>query len=152
MKRKTRTQVRRTLDSRLKNMPASAAFVPPKQSWIKTIRESLGMSAKDLGTRLDVSQQAVLALELSEAEGRVRINSLRKAAEVLECDFVYAFIPKMGLENSVRKQATSVFEETMKKVSHSMKLEAQDTVLSEAEQKELLDSLIASGNIWHEPK
>lgn len=151
MKRKTRTQVRRTLDNRLKSMPASSNFIPPKQSWIKTIRESLGMSAKDLGTRLDVSQQAVLALELSEAEGRVRINTLRKAAEALECDFVYTFIPKTGLENSVRKQATSVFEETMKKVSHSMKLEAQDTVLSEADQKELLDSLIASGNIWHEP-
>lgn len=152
MKRKTRTQVRRTLDRRLKSMPDSSAFVAPKQSWIKTIRESLGMSAQDLGTRLDVSQQAVLALELSEAEGRVRMNSLRKAAEALECDLVYAFIPKTGLENSVRKQATSVFEETMKKVSHSMKLEAQDTVLSEADQKELLDSLIASGNIWHEPK
>lgn len=110
------------------------------------------MSAENLGARLDVSQQAVLALELSEAEGKVRINSLRKAAEALECDFVYAFIPKTGLESSVRKQATSVFEETMKKVSHSMKLEAQDTALSEEDQKELLDSLIASGNIWHEPK
>ncbi len=152
MKRATRAQVRRTLDSRLKGMPTSSTFIPPKQSWIKTIRESLGMSAENLGTRLDVSQQAVLALELSEAEGRVRINSLRKAAEALECDFVYAFIPKTGLESSVRKQATSVFEETMKKVSHSMKLEAQDTVLSEADRKELIDSLIASGKIWHEPK
>lgn len=110
------------------------------------------MSAQDLGSRLDVSQQAVLALELSEAEGRVRINSLRKAAEVLECDFVYAFIPRTGLENSVRKQATSIFEETIKKVSHSMKLEAQDTALSEADRQELIDSLIASGKIWHEPK
>lgn len=152
MKRKTRTQVRRTLDNRFKSMPTSATFIPPRRSWIKTIRESLGMSAQVLGSRLNVSQQAVLALELSEAEGRVRINSLRKAAEVLGCDFVYAFIPKTGLENSVRKQATSVFEETMKNVSHSMKLEAQDTVLSEAEREELLDSLIASGNIWHESK
>lgn len=152
MKRKTRAQVRRTLDSRLKSMPASTAFIPPRKSWIKTIRESLGMSAQDLGSRLDVSQQAVLALELSEAEGRVRINSLRKAAEVLGCEFVYAFVPKTGLENIVRKQATSVFEETIKKVSHSMKLEAQDTVLSEVDRNELIDSIIASGNIWHEPK
>ena len=152
MKRKTRTQVRRTLDSRLKNVPATSIFNAPKQSWIKTIRESLGMSAKDLGARLEVSQQAVLSLELSEAEGRIRINSLRKAAEALQCDFVYTFIPKTSLENTVREQATSVFKETMKKVAHSMKLEDQDTVLSEADQKELLDSLIASGNIWHQLK
>lgn len=150
MKRKTRTQVRRTLDSRLKTVPATSIFIAPQQSWIKTIRESLGMSAKDLGARLEVSQQAVLALELSEAEGRIRMNSLRKAAEALQCDFVYTFIPKTSLENTVREQATSVFKETMKNVAHSMKLEDQDTVLSEADQKELLDSLIASGNIWHQ--
>lgn len=149
MNRNTRRGDRRILDNRFKKLPATTAFVTPKQGWIKSIRESLGMSANDLGARLGITRQSVLTLEISESKGRAGMDSLKRAAEAMDCSFVYAFIPNSSLEEFVSKQIEKVVAEKIKKVSHTMKLEGQSVELVDSVYADLLKELQDSSKIWH---
>lgn len=148
MRKSTRTHDRRLLDRRFRKFPPVSDFKTPEQGWIKSIRESLGMSAADLGARLGIAPQSVLTLETSESEGRVRMDSLKKAAEAMDCSFVYALIPNSSLEEFVHRQIERIVVEKMKKVSHTMKLEGQSAELTDTVYADLLKELQGSSKIW----
>jgi predicted DNA-binding mobile mystery protein A len=148
IKRSARTRSRRILDDRLKKMPDLKVFAVPNSGWIRSIRESLGMSAADLGARLNIAPQSVLALEGSEASERARIGTLKKVANELDCTFVYAFIPKSSLEESIRKQAETLVSENLENVSHNMSLEDQAVDLTESVREELVKEIMESARLW----
>lgn len=149
MNQANRARNRRILDNRLKKFPKLEEFTVPKQGWIKSIREALGMSAADLGLRLGIARQSVLTLEESESEGRAGMDSLKRAAEAMDCSFVYAFIPNSSLENILHRQIEKVVAEKMRKVSHSMKLEDQATELTDSVYMNFLRELEISSKVWH---
>lgn len=149
MNQANRVRNRRILDNRLKKFPKKEEFTVPKQGWIKNIREALGMSAADLGDRLGITRQSVLTLEESESEGRAGMDSLKRAAEAMDCSFVYAFIPNTSLENILHRQIEKVVAEKVKKVSHSMKLEDQATELTDSVYLNFLKELENSSKVWH---
>ena len=62
---------------------------------------------------------------------------MQKAAAALECDFVYAIVPREKLTEIVRKRALSLAQKRLGRVSHSMLLEAQQ--LSDLEQEKVFD-------------
>jgi predicted DNA-binding mobile mystery protein A len=68
-------------------------------------------------------------LEKSEAIGTISLQTLRRAAEALECTLVYALVPKTSLEDAVTKRARKIALHDLKRVAHTMKLEAQQTVM-----------------------
>lgn len=148
MKRTFRKRDRRILDDRFQAMQAFTSFKVPSQGWIKSIRESLGMSAADLGDRLGIAAQSVLTLEKSELNGRAQMDSLKKAAEAMDCAFVYALIPNSSLEDFVQRQLKKVVAEKMIKVSHSMKLEDQEAELKQSLYAEFLKEFEDSPLIW----
>ncbi|HUW88056.1 MAG TPA: mobile mystery protein A [Candidatus Paceibacterota bacterium] len=149
MNRESRARDRRTLDNRLKKFPKKEEFTVPRQGWIKSIREALGMSAADLGDRMGIARQSVLTLEESESGGRAGMDSLKRAAEAMDCSFVYAFIPNSSLENVLRKQIEKVVAQRMGNVSHSMKLEDQVTELTDSVYEALVKDLMNSPKVWH---
>jgi DNA-binding XRE family transcriptional regulator len=67
---------------------------PSHQGWIQHTRNKFRLTADNLGKKLGVTRQAVGALEKSERDGGIRLSSLQKAAEALNCEFVYYFTPK----------------------------------------------------------
>ena len=97
---------RRQLDRKLGLMRESGMQVVPQGGWTKTVRNALRMSGKDLGRRIGVSQSAISQLEASEERETITLGSLRKLAEGMECDLVYAFVPKDSLDEIMRRQAT----------------------------------------------
>jgi predicted DNA-binding mobile mystery protein A len=119
---------RKRLDTRLLplNDERSRLLVPPK-GWIRAIRDALGMSGVQLAKRLEVSPQTVEAMEKSEAAGTIQLNTLKRAAEALDCTLVYALVPKTSLENTVRNRARQIATAALTRVSHTMRLEDQDT-------------------------
>jgi predicted DNA-binding mobile mystery protein A len=119
---------RKRLDARLVplNDERNRLLVPPK-GWIRAIRDALGMSGVQLGKRLKVSPQTVEAMEKSEAAGTIQLNTLKRAAEALDCTLVYALIPRSSLENTVKNRARQIANAALARVSHTMKLEDQDT-------------------------
>lgn len=148
MGKNSRKRDRRILDNRFKAMPPASAFRVPQDGWIKSVRQSLGMSATDLGTRLGIARQSVLALEKSESEGRVQIDSLKKAAEAMDCTLIYAFLPNSSLEDFVQRQIRKLATENLKKVSHSMKLEDQEVGFNESLYDDFLREFEDSSLIW----
>ena len=62
---------------------------PPKQGWISAVRRALGMTAKQLAERVGLSQPRIAKMELNE--NNLKISTMKKIAEGLDCDFVYGF-------------------------------------------------------------
>lgn len=98
----------------------------PKQGWISTIRHAIGMSSTQLATRMGITRQSLKALEKREGDGGATLDALRRAADALGCDLVYALVPKKGsLEAHVEAQARAVARRLVARAGHTMALEAQ---------------------------
>lgn len=119
----------------------------PRGGWVRAIREALGMSAHQLGTRVRVKRQTIENLERSEANGKITLDSLNRVARVLGCRVVYALVPEKPLEEMQRERARLIAESVVKPVSHSMRLEAQSIGKREEQrQKEELVQKLLQGN------
>jgi predicted DNA-binding mobile mystery protein A len=97
---------------------------PPK-GWLRAIRDALGMTTKQFGRRLGVSQPRIVELEQSEASGTVTLNTLQRAAEALGCRLVYALVPEKRLADTVRERAELLARQRQAAVEHTMRLEDQ---------------------------
>lgn len=71
---------------------------PPRQGWIHEIRKALMMTTTQLAERLGVHQTTISRLERSEAESRITLGKLEKAANALDCELRYIIVPKQKQE------------------------------------------------------
>ncbi len=105
----------------------AARNVPrPAKGWARAIREAVGVSAGELSRALGTHRSLPLQLERAEADDSITLRSLRNLASALDCDLVYALVPRAGMmqdlvENRARAQATRA----VLAVEHSMALEDQ---------------------------
>ena len=133
--------VRKQLDQRFSELREIRDTPRPVSGWLRAIRDALNMSSPQLAKRLGVSKQRVSALEKAEVDGSVTINSMRKAAEALDCIFVYAVLPRDSLESTVKEQAYKIAVTQQAYATHTMALE--DQVPMENERKEALEAAVA---------
>jgi predicted DNA-binding mobile mystery protein A len=141
-------RARNILDSRLGALGSPEAFAVPRAGWIRAIRDSLGMTAAELGRRLGVTHAAVFELERSERNGSARLATLRRAAAALDCELVYALIPRRGLVETVRSRAETLADEELARVRQTMALEDQAAPVDEGFREELIDQLIETRGLW----
>jgi predicted DNA-binding mobile mystery protein A len=100
--------------------------VRPSRGWLRAIRESLGLTLEQVGRAMDRTRQDTLAFERSEAEDRITLKSLRRVAEAMGCELVYAVIPKSGtMRELAERNARQEAAQRVLAVEHSMALEAQ---------------------------
>ena len=99
----------------------------PARGWIRTLREALGMTTAQLGRRLGVSQQSIVGFEKREPGGEITLKQLRRIGDALECDVLYAMVPRNSLRKRVDNRAEELAKQDVASVSHSMMLEAQKT-------------------------
>ncbi|MGH8567353.1 MAG: mobile mystery protein A, partial [Gammaproteobacteria bacterium] len=104
---------RKHIDRRLAPLRA-ATLERPAQGWIRAIREGLGMTTAQLSARMGLSQPRVVAIEHAEAQGRINLRTLERAARALDCHLVYALVPKQSLDKIVRDRAMSVAAEQLR--------------------------------------
>jgi predicted DNA-binding mobile mystery protein A len=135
---------------KLKNIAINTNTHLPTIGWLATIRSALGMTTKQLGKRLSISQQAAASLEKREIDQTITLKSLSKAAEALNCRLVYYLVPNKSLEETIEVQIDKKAQESLLYIEHSMKLEDQGV----EEQKLYLDKLkqkiqlTKSNKIW----
>jgi len=116
-------------------------FKPPPRGWIHEVRNTLGMSMAQLAARMGISQPAVSQMEHRESEGTITLNLLSEAADALDCDLVYALVPRAGsLTEALESRARHVAGGTIGRVSHTMRLE--DQAISERALREQVDDLV----------
>lgn len=143
---------RRQLDRIVKQFSALRSVPLPPNGWIAETRSALGMSTRQLGRRMGITQASANQLEHSEREGTITLNSLGKAAKALGCEVAYVFVPRESLERIVRDQAHAVASRIVGRVAHSMTLEGQGTGAVEREEAiaEMTDELVRtlSRELW----
>ncbi|VAW15161.1 hypothetical protein MNBD_BACTEROID05-80 [hydrothermal vent metagenome] len=132
--------VREQLDKRFTILRNFAGLAMPKQGWIKTIREALGLSSSQLGKKVGIDQSRISRLENAEKEGNLKLSSLQKIANGLNMKFVYGFVPKDTLETMVRDQAKRIALKRFEMLDNTMRLEKQ--ALSDEDKKKALDDMI----------
>ena len=143
-------KARQRLDERLLPLkPVSQYTVPPK-GWVRAIRDALGMTRIQFAMRLGISPQSADALERSEATGTVKIETLRRAAEALDCTLVYALVPNKALESAVSERARAIAMRDLGRISHTMKLEAQQTGDADLEERieNYIRTNVALRDLW----
>ncbi len=142
---------RRRLDARLKLVDVDALRPPPK-GWLRAIRDSLGMTAVQFGRRSGVASQSIEDVEKSEAAGTIRLDTLRRTAEALDCTLVYALIPNRSLEEMIARQARAKALAALSRVDQTMLLE--DQRVSQADRDQLIadyiEEHIRDRDLWDE--
>jgi predicted DNA-binding mobile mystery protein A len=98
----------------------------PKEGWVRVARKALGMSSPQLASRMGVSKSQASQMERMEVENRITLKQLRRAAEVLDCDLVYALVPRKPVDDIIRERARSKAKALVSKADIQMKLEAQE--------------------------
>jgi predicted DNA-binding mobile mystery protein A len=144
---------RKQLERRLAPLREMRLVAPPK-GWIKAIRESLGMTARQLAARMGVGLSRIPVIEEAEVTGSTTLKTLRQAAAAMHCAFVYAFVPIEPLDDMLRERAMEKARKDVSRLDHTMRLENQALLKSDldAEQQRTVD-LILSGSLrglWDE--
>jgi len=98
----------------------------PRRGWLRAIREATGMSLREVGKVIRRTPQLVAALEKSEAKNRITLHSLELVANAMDCELIYAIVPKAGsLLDLSERQTRRKVEDDVRAVEHSMLLENQ---------------------------
>jgi predicted DNA-binding mobile mystery protein A len=146
--RKNTRQAREVLDRRLVALGPVSQFAVPRSGWIRAIRDALGMTAAELAARMGISGASVRAMEETEVSGGIRLSTLRRAAEAMDCTLVYAFIPSESLEHTVEQQARWVLSEQMSRSRQTMALEDQASAMTSTAVEDQLRAILDSGRLW----
>lgn len=149
-----RQAARRRLDERQAAASVELLSARPRLGWVRGVRDALGMTTRQLARRMGVAQATVVQLERSESHDTIQLGTLRRAADALDCDLVYALVPRAGsLERAVAAQARRRAEVMVRSVDRSMELEDQavrnpDEV--EAAVGRTAEQLSGSRRVWDE--
>jgi predicted DNA-binding mobile mystery protein A len=104
--------------------PLKGQAAPP-DGWLRAVRESLGRSLRVQAGRLGVAAPTLYKSEQAEAQERISLAQLRKLAAGLDCELVYALVPRQPLSQMVQDQAEKLAQQEVLGVTHSMSLEDQ---------------------------
>lgn len=106
------------------------------------------MTQAELAAILQMNQKSLHALEISEAQKKIRLESLEKVADALDCDLVYALVPRVTLHNHYRNRARHIIESQLADVENTMALENQAVKFSEEYLEKKVYELI-DGDLVH---
>ena len=81
----------------LQHLPAAG------RGWVRAVRTQRNMQGKQLAKRMNVSPARISVLEKDEQRGAVTLKMMQKAADALDCHFVYAFVPKTAAQQDKPK-------------------------------------------------
>jgi len=116
------------IDRSLKAFAGTQAVSRPQRGWLRSVREALGISMREVARKMRKTPQTVASLEKSEAADRITLQTLRHYAEAMNCELVYAIVPKSAsLKQLSEKLARQAVEKDVRAVEHTMALEDQST-------------------------
>lgn len=148
----TKSNIARTmLDRRLSPLRAERTrMTAPLGGWSKAIRTALGMTVQDLANRLGIAGSVLSRLEAREQKGTIQLDSLRRLADAMNCDLVYALVPRQPLQEMVDQQRARAATELEAKSRAHMRLEGQEERDSSLAgwRKEHSASLISDRKLW----
>ena len=128
MARSIRSFATRQFDSKLESLQRAAAELRqarPQKGWLHSLRYLLGMSTRSAASRIGISHSTLLKLEEGERRGSITLNSLRKTADALDAELVYALVPRTKLQEVISGRARAIATGQVLAVAGTMALEDQ---------------------------
>ena len=91
-------------------------------------------------------------MERSETQGTIRMSTLRRAAEALDCDLVYEIIPRRPLDETVNDRARALALRQLDDVARTMELEDQGVTDEDFEDRvaDYIRENIREADLWDE--
>ena len=142
MPRSLKRTAREQFDKRFGDLRRAADTIrdaSPQSGWLRSLRTLLEMSNRSVAQRVGVSHPTLFKLEKSEQSGTISLSSLRKAAEALDADLVYAIVPRQKLGHMIGARARELAKEQVSPIARTMALEKQR--ISEAQIKRQIADL-----------
>ena len=155
IRKKQKKIFREQLDDTLNRFSSIASVNRPIKGWIRAVRDALGMNMRQFAHRLGVSKSRIPRIEQDEITGSLTLKTMNRVADKLDCVFVYGFVPRTSLDNTVRKQASIVAQRRMNRLMHTMDLEAQGLLSQNAKKafNNMVDEIIDTPSmLWEENK
>jgi len=153
MQPKFRRLLLKTLSEKLDSFTGLSGAKPPGAGWLRSIRLAFGMPLHYAARKLNMTSPGFAKLEKAEASGAISLKTLERAADALDCDLVYALLPRDGtLLNQFRNRARRQARRIMEPVGQSMLLEAQSAGDLNERIEQLADEIVASPHpkLWTE--
>lgn len=145
-----KTLVKAQIEKKLNDIKRFSDTTKGVSSWIRYIRKAYGMSIRQLAKQMELSKTAVHRLEKNEEAGAIKLSSLYKVAESLNCELVYAIVPRSNLSEALKAQALKKAYDVLK-ISHR-EMEMEDQAINQEElkiQAEILaEELLKSNKLW----
>jgi predicted DNA-binding mobile mystery protein A len=128
------------LDKKLKAWKPLTAFTRPPSGWLRAIRTAMDIPAAYVAKRAQISRPRVLQIEKAEQSEAITLRTLRQLAHAMDCELVYAVIPRKPLRQRLEDQIRNVAQSMLARVQHTMSLEDQS--LQSKDLKDQLSRLI----------
>jgi predicted DNA-binding mobile mystery protein A len=99
----------------------------PVKGWLRAVREVLNMTLEDVGKSLKTSRKRILDFETAEAQDRITLKSLRRVAAAMDCELIYAIVPKEGTISQLTARRARAREKDAHELAHT---KAREDVLA----------------------
>ena len=145
---KKKKAIRKQISRRLEDLREFKNLTVGISSWSRYVREGLGMTLAQLAKRVGVAHSTMSEAEGRECDGNITLNKLKQVADALNCDLVYAFIPRKKLDDLVYDQAHMKAKYSISTSTTHMELEDQKVETDEARLKEIIEDKMYSKYLW----
>ena len=138
-------QLNRRISS-LRSVQSQATVHP---GWIRFMRQSLQMTLKQLAEKAHLSLPTIAQAERGEAAGKTSLATLKTMAHAMDCELMYAFVPKKDVSELIENAAFEKAKKILSQADVHMTLEDQQVTLSFEERvNQLAKKLLEKGDVW----
>ena len=137
------------IERRLGELRGLAKAADIRTGWIGYMRRAMCMTLGTLAGAAKLSQATVQQIEKREIFGKVTLATMRKIAASMDCEFIYAIVPKRELQDLLKSKAAMKAARIVREADVHMTLE--DQKVSEdikARIERVAEDLLAKGDIW----
>ncbi len=137
------------VERRLKKLRKVVIDSQVTTGWIYYMRQALSLTLDNLSKLSKLSLASIQQMEKRETEGRITIDTLKKLAHSMECEFIYAFVPQKEIKTILFEQAHKKAKKIIQNADTHMMLEDQKVTENiNSRIKRLANELIERGDIW----
>jgi hypothetical protein len=137
------------IERRLEKIRPLAKDTKVRAGWIRYMRHAMLMTLSNLAKTAGLTKATVQQIEKREVSGKVTLETMRRIAAAMECEFVYALVPNQDLSAFLKKKAAAKATRIVREADVHMTLEDQ-RVSEDLKDRidRIAEDLLAKGDIW----
>ena len=119
-------------------------------SWLKFSRKALNMSVDQLSRRAGLAKPTIYQAERNEALGQINLATLKRIANAMNFELVYALVPRAPLMQMLKSQASEKALTQLGARAHYPNMSDVQVDALRMELDELIQEFLKSKKLWDE--